>query len=478
MSRRRPIEAVRARLRAAAADGEAGFTVFEVLIASIMLIAGALATFQIFDSSVRNTYRAEQSQVANDIAQQELEKLRFLDYRQVALTAYPGSSSDPGHPNHRVLGTDFALSPNGSNPAPMVVQGSPLDSGGQVSCDLPGTTPVETCLPPGPTEFTNGDVSGDIYRYVVWGNDPSCSTCGGNQDFKRIVVAVTLDDVPLSSDRSYVEVQSDVVNPADTSLTEQNLPDGDTLTAEQFFLTDTPCAASGSTTRLPINLDHLLHNTLGTCENGVQFGATPGAPDALLDTVPPDPFPDDPLLPDSFDYADDPYLEPTPDFDDGLQMLRQDADGCAYTPGGANPQAKIHRWVSDPMASSYVMNGHATLELNTKTINAAVQTGRICVYLFVRTTNGDGSVTDTRILDNGTGNPYWTFQPPGNWAAGSWGLYRISLDFPQTTVAVANRVGLAISIERAGSPGDLQFLYDHPQFDSRLEVDTPTPLGG
>jgi hypothetical protein len=129
--------------------------------------------------------------------------------------------------------------------------------------------------------------------------------------------------------------------------------------------------------------------------------------------------------------------------------------------------------------ADYSMNGHATLEISSKTINGAVQTGKICVYLFVRTTNGDGTVTDTRLVDSGfPTNPYWTYQPPGNWAAGTWHTYRISLDFPQTTVTAAKRLGLAISVERGGSPGDLQFLYDHPQFDSRLEVNTTTPLGG
>ncbi len=68
-------------------------TVVEVTIAAFLLILGALATFQIFDTASRNTFRAEQSQVANDIAQQELERLRALTYNQAAMTAYPGSSA-------------------------------------------------------------------------------------------------------------------------------------------------------------------------------------------------------------------------------------------------------------------------------------------------------------------------------------------------------------------------------------------------
>jgi type II secretory pathway pseudopilin PulG len=463
---------VRTRLRqrpVLGASREAGFTVVEVTIAGVLLIIGALAIFQVFDTASRNTYRAEQSQVANDIAQQELERLRALTYSQAAMTSYPTFSSDPRHPNNRVSGTDYKLNPDGTSPAPMVGNGSAMDSGGQVS----GGT-----VNPGPTAFNNGDVSGKIYRYVVWRDDPTCSNsvCPGTQDFKRAIVAVTIDDTAISSDRSYVEVQSDFIDPNDKLLTETNVPPGGTVTADQFYLSDTTCEADGTTSRVEPSADHLLHNTLGKCADGVRTGTTPGAPDALLRTVPADPFPLDPTLPDTFDFADDTYLEPTPDFDDGLQMLRGDSNGCSYSPGGANPEAKIHRWVTDPLAANYHMSGHATLEISSKTINGAVHTGKICVFLFVRTTVGT-VVTDTQITDSGTGLPHWTYQPPGNWTSGSWGLYRVGLDFPSTTIAAGKRLGVAISVERAGSPGHLQFIYDHTKFDSRLEIETTTPLG-
>lgn len=457
------------------AHQEDGFTVFEVLVAAILLIAGALATFQVFDTATRNTFRAEQSQVANDIVQQELEKIRILDYQEVALTDYPGYSANDNNPNHRVIGTDYALNRDGSSPASMIVNGSALYDGGQVS----GGT-----LSPGPTHFVNGDVSGDIYRYVVWRDDPNClSACPGSQDLKRVVIAVTLDEVAISADRSYVEIQSDFIDPSDNVLSETILPPGGLNTAQQFYLSDTSCEYVPPTVRLDITADHLLHNTLGTCKDGLKFGGTSGAPDTIIPSVPPDPFPDDPLLPDSFDYADDSYLEPLPDFDDGLQMLRQDSNGCTYDPGGTNPEAKIHRWVTDPLTADFHMTGHATLEINSKTINGATQTGKVCVYLFVRTTTDPGgsdpeTATDTRLVDSGTGQPSWAYQPPGNWAQGSWGTYRIGLDFPNTTVAAGKRLGLAVSVDPGGSPGDLQFIYDNPQFDSRLEIDTTTPLSG
>ena len=93
------------------------------------------------------------------------------------------------------------------------------------------------------------------------------------------------------------------------------------------------------------------------CERA-EDGTTAGAPDALLRTAPGG-LATDP----TYDYASDPALESTPNTDVGLQLLRQDVNGCAYSLGGTNPQAKIHRWVTDPMASAFTMAGNATLEI-------------------------------------------------------------------------------------------------------------------
>ena len=40
------------------------------------------------------------------------------------------------------------------------------------------------------------------------------------------------------------------------------------------------------------------------------------------------------------------------------------------------------------------------------------------------------------------------------------------------------RLGLAISVEKGGTnPGDgLEFMYDHPSFDSRLQIKTSSVL--
>src|SRR3954451_6075808 len=264
-----------------ALEREGGFTVIEALVAAVVLIAGMLATFGVIQAATRNTERAKSTQVALDRAQQELEKLRSLTTAQLAMTATPPHSTDTANPDYRVSGGQFAVSrgqPNGPSPvapsgyADMVVNGGSAFGGGFI---------VGGTVNPGPTSFTTGSVQGTIYRYIVWRNDPNCPStkCNGTQDYKQIIVAVKLD-TGIGA-RGYTEVQSDFIDPNDSSLTD-NPPPGGAVTAQQLYFSDTPCdpSANGTTTttqRQDITGDHLLHNTLGTCQSGPHTGTTAGA---------------------------------------------------------------------------------------------------------------------------------------------------------------------------------------------------------
>src|SRR5262245_37891397 len=90
--------------RRALARAEDGMTIAEVTIAAFILLLGVMATFQMFDAATRNTFRSEQTQVALDQAQRELEEVRALDHNQVALTSAPTTSPDSNDPRHRVAG--------------------------------------------------------------------------------------------------------------------------------------------------------------------------------------------------------------------------------------------------------------------------------------------------------------------------------------------------------------------------------------
>src|SRR5262249_37961026 len=145
----------------------------------------------------------------------------------------------------------------------------------------------------------------------------------------------------------------------------------------------------------------------------------------------PDPAPEDPTEPALYDYSNDSYLEPTPDTDKGVQILRDDKSGCNYehktTEGTIHPEAKIHRWVSDPFTATFKLTAQVTLDFYPRTLNDALYHGTLCVFLSARHETGSGKstvATDSLLKDkNTTGNPaYWTYTPQGNgfWPRNAW----------------------------------------------------------
>jgi type II secretory pathway pseudopilin PulG len=467
---------------------EEGFTIIEMVVSALILVIGALATFGLLSTATRNTERAKETQVALDRAQQEVEALRSLSSEERALSATPAHSSNALDPNYRVNAGNatFALTrtPAG-NYHKLVMNGGELYGGSGEEGVISGGT-----IDPGPTAFSSGDVSGEIYRYVVWRDDTACGEeCPGTQDFKQIVVAVKLDTPGnLAAERGYVEVQSDFVDPTDSASNDPAPgPNGGVVTAQQFFLTDTPCTSGeGATERQEITADHLLHNTLGTCADGLQTGTTAGAPDALLLGGPPDPAPADPNDPPLHDYSDDTYLEPTPDTDKGVQIRRDDTSGCSYVPTGTtNPESQVHRWVTDPMESNFEMEGRVTIEFYTRTLNDALYPGKLCVYLYKRHEEGEPPKgTDTQLTNISGGTPYWFYTPEGGngyWPRNAWTKVRLKMNFNAApyTIPENDRLGVALTVDPANTPADaIPIMYDHPNYPSRLEVDTNTPIEG
>jgi type II secretory pathway pseudopilin PulG len=462
-----------------------GLTIVEVIIAALILALGAMATFGVLGAATKNTQRAKATQVALDRAQQELEAMRSLPNKALALTTTPQHANSPLNPNYRVSGNEFATvrTPEGGK-AIMVVNERPLYGGGFVA----GGTVI-----PGPVSFTSGDVSGKIYRYVVWRDDVNCppATCPGPQDYKQIVVAVKLDTpANQSGERGYVEVTSAFIDPTDSALNDPIPGANGVVTAQQLFLSDTPCAQSGATLRLDIIGDHPLHNTLGTCASGLQTGSEKeGAPDALLPGSPPDPDPVDASNPLAYDYSND--IEPTPNTDAGVQVRPDDSPGCHFQPSGTStPESQVHRWVADPIPATltegFKMTGNVTLEFYSQTLNGASHTATLCVFLFKRHEVGSPpKATDTRLTDKSTGLDHWKFSPGGTgfWWKNEWHRERFTMSLGGTlstnTIPAGDRLGIALAFDRATTPaGAVQIMYDHPKYPTRIEVETNTPFDG
>lgn len=451
---------------------EEGISLIEALVAALLAALVTLAVLAAFDTSRRASFRAEQSQVAGDRAQQELESMRRLSYGEIALTSQPTGSADPADPRSRISGTTFALAENGTSPAELAVDGGPLVGGGTIE---------DAAIDPGPTPFSSGDVSGSIYRFVVWQDDPSCNTagvCDGEQDLKRIIVVVSLDATGVGGTRAYTEVQSDIVDPSDTVFTDNDQPElGDIVVAQQFWLSDERCTDTGEPAhRDPLTdplTPHDVRDTRGhNCESG-----TSDRPDALLTTPP--------LNTDAtVDFATDAALEPDPpalaDADAGIQFQVGGSNGCQFKPTGATGHQQAHIWVSKKLPSDFELTGGATLELWTRTIAGVTTPGKLCVILFERTEDPLGSLppTDVRMEDlQNSGNLFYT-QAVTDWPHTDWAKLRIPLTFSSTTALAGERIGVQVALEKSGSPSDqLEFMYDQVQYESRLEVETTTPLG-
>ena len=469
----------------------------EVMIAALILTLGSLAVLDLVGVQAHNTYRAEESQVVSNRLQEEMEKIKDLPYSQIALSGLPADSSDTTDPRWRVSGTNFATSQSGSNSRALVYNGSSLVAGGTVSGGA---------VSPAPQSFSSGDVHGTIYRFVVWENDPSCpeTACPGSQDLKRVIVAIRLDTTAVGGVRHYQELQSqisdpDAIAPCVSGATGCNPSDPAPVQPWLFFLTDTPC---NNSTRQDITGDHKVHNTNGVCSAGmktsddctVTLGVTscpPGAPDLMFTSAPP-------LVGESplYDYATD--IEPplNPDQDKGLQMPLPSSNGCLsslFQPltnvsgaligdPDANRMQQIHKWVSPQMGTGFnvTITPGGTLNLWTQTVNNQTYTGRICIWLFERHLNLFGVPVDTPVVfpANPSNLTYLAYQPAGGIWPQTWTELHINLPFmANLTLGPNSRLGLAIQVEKQGtSGGGLQFMYDEPSFDSRLELKTSTSL--
>ncbi len=439
---------------------ERGFTLIEALVAALLVSIGSLAVMAAFDGASRATYRAEQSQVATDRAQRELEAIRALDYEQVALTAAPSTSADPGDPRSRVDAGNFRIDREVTETAPLAIQGGALQGGGTIT---------SAAVEPGPSEFSSGDVSGTIHRFVVWRDDPNCLPliCPGAQDLKRVIVAVALDPTASGGARDYVEVQTDITDPQDSVISDVDLPDlGVQTVAQQFWLSDERCTNSGEPPHSETLLSHAVHDTRGgNCRD-----TTGDRPDALVTTAPEN-------------------LDITPDFatnvepggtDAGLQF-EVPSSGCPFKPSGSNGDRQAHIWVTPKFGLDFQVAGGATLELWSRTIDDVIAPGELCVTLFTRTELLSAlglplPPLDVPVIDAQTGNPYFTASRT-TWPRGEWETIRIPMTFAPAVVAPGSRIGVQVGLRGGGTTSDdLMFHYDQVELESRLEVETTTPL--
>ena len=175
-----------------------GFTIIEVLVAALVLTIGIVSLLASFSSSQKLGTSAEAHQTAVGLAEGELERLRGLKWTTIALSAEPTRSSETGNPTHyEVSPTTAKCAGNGPTEErcfewnwsetaisePLVVE-----SGGAITEDPRTVNITVTTATGAPTRMTFY-----LYSFVTWANDSGCATsiCKGNEDSKRVLVAVT-----------------------------------------------------------------------------------------------------------------------------------------------------------------------------------------------------------------------------------------------------------------------------------------------
>ena len=193
--------------------GQDGFTLLEVLIATFILVLGALGIFITFVSAIHNVQRGRETQIALSVAQREMEKIRSLPTNGCRWRRR--RKARPKRPARPIAcsGSEFALNKAGTERPP-----GDCDAG-VCSTEKPcvNSEPASSCVGgSSPGIFTNGTASGAVYCYVTTLKDEACEKATGKTcTYRRVVVAVWLAKPANQGKRSvYFELQSNFFSPS------------------------------------------------------------------------------------------------------------------------------------------------------------------------------------------------------------------------------------------------------------------------
>jgi len=192
---------------------ERGFTLVEVLVATVVLTLGSLAVFTVFASGIRNIQRSRDTQVGVSVAQREMEKFHSLKFAEVLLKSAPETSTESGNPGLRVNSarTEYNLNRTGTASWAKFATAATGEIG---------------AVEPKSETFSVGGTPVTVYRYVVWLKDEAfcksltteSTACKEGKNYKRVIIDVWPSKAGNQASRSaYYEIQSDFVNPNPTS---------------------------------------------------------------------------------------------------------------------------------------------------------------------------------------------------------------------------------------------------------------------
>ena len=487
-----------------ATKADRGFTLVEVLVAATMLLVGILATLTAFDASRGLTTVSERQSTLAQRAQNELERVLSLPWSQVALTGTSGSWSSvttdytyvsntagscPGSSNGTAPQYQPDHGPAGSSATePLVINGCSYTTttNGQSTTTTPTTGTVAPAQSwSAPLGSGGGTLSGNVYDFITWAADPTCSQtatpgslCPITGDYKRVTVVVAESG---ASQPTHPAIVSGLVTPPNnghnpnsgggTSCTNSlgqkvnctnTPPPGQT--GQQYYFSDT--AYTSSSPGEPVSsAGNNLHQSV------VPSVSVAPSPD-LLGSAPPT----------GASTSGTPPVPTPPCF--GLDLgcgsggglpMQPCSTGCpstgtapCYTPPLNNTQS--HSWVTPAIAAgtTWTLTGTGNMTTYVESGTGQAINATLCMGLYVVPAGTLGVVTGNLLA-----------QPIG--AAVSASVYAVAgVPTPVTfdfnvgsgNYAVAS-TGLArveVVLWIAGSSSPVEFVYDQAQFASQVTL--------
>lgn len=447
-----------------------GFTTIEMLIAIFILTTGILSLIGTIDMSRRLTSLSEMKEAASHVAEQKIEEIRALDYDRVALDGMPATSAtktDPGYYVNAGAGT-YRWSQKADAPAPNT---EPL----LICATVSATCPEVGVLDASAESWSDGRVKGKVHRYVTAVNDSQCTAtvCPDSADYKRVTVAVTVEnrDGPENPILVSALIADPDAAPAGTvvdggqnplSSPDTQCNDGGVLVdcvqaadgrTSSFYLYDTP-ATSGA--RQEITGSHATHPTVaptGRCD-GISSSGCP-----VPDLMAPEPSPSPDVTPTLYNYSSEVSGVTWP----GGAVIRRDT-GCADTPSD-DDNTKGHMWVTAPLSAPMTVTGSGALSVATTTVNGVSAAATLCVRFYNVPGSIENLITSPPTEIGGDSFTSSTWPTSANTVS-------FLIDFRGSepyTIPAGRRLGVRVWVA-ASSSADVALLYDHPLYQSFLQI--------